>query len=68
MEITGTSLARSPRMRERTASTVPSILLQPNGWWALLLFGFANGFSADSALNKASREQWTAEQRAAAKP
>lgn len=28
------------------------ILVQPNGWWALILFGFTNGFSADSALNK----------------
>lgn len=40
----------------------------PNGWWALVLFGFMNGFSADSALNKAQRAQWTDEQRAAAKP
>jgi len=37
----------------------------PNGWWALILFGFMNGFSADSALNKATRAAWTPEERAA---
>jgi hypothetical protein len=29
METTGTTLARTPRMRERTVSPVPSILVQP---------------------------------------
>ena len=37
------------------------------GWWGVILFGLMNGFSADSALNKAQREQWTDEQRAARK-
>lgn len=27
-----------------------------NGWWALLLFGVMNGFSADSAINKATKK------------
>jgi hypothetical protein len=31
------------------------IMVQPNGWWALFLFGFMNGFAADSALNKATK-------------
>lgn len=30
------------------------MLQLPNGWWALILFGFMNGFSTDSALNKAT--------------
>lgn len=37
----------------------------PNGWWALILFGMTNGFSADSALNKATRNAWSPEERAA---
>lgn len=41
------------------------ILALPNGWWAIFLFGFMNGFTADSALNKAKRQAWTEEQRAA---
>jgi len=40
------------------------MLALPNGWWAIFLFGFMNGFTADSALNKANREAWTAEKRA----
>ena len=28
------------------------MLSLPNGWWAIAMFGFTNGFSADSALNK----------------
>lgn len=28
----------------------------PNGWWAVVLFGFMNGYSADSALNRASKQ------------
>lgn len=44
------------------------IAAQPNGWWALCLFGLMNGFSTDSALNKATREQWSTEQRAANQP
>lgn len=31
------------------------ILALPNGWWAIFLFGFMNGFTADSALNKATK-------------
>lgn len=31
------------------------MLTQPNGWWAIFLFGFLNGFSADSGLNKATK-------------
>lgn len=50
------------------AAPLGPIYQVPNGWWALILFGFMNGFSADSALNKTTREQWTAEQRAASKP
>lgn len=37
----------------------------PNGWWAIFLFGFMNGFSTDSALNKSARTEWTQEERAA---
>lgn len=33
------------------------LLTMPNGWWAIFLFGFMNGFTADSALNKATRER-----------
>lgn len=43
------------------------IAAQPNGWWALCLFGFMNGYTADSALNKATRAAWTDEQRQAAR-
>lgn len=32
------------------------IAAQPNGWMALALFGVANGFSADSALNKSTTQ------------
>ncbi len=32
------------------------ILQLPNGPWAVFLFGFLNGFTADSALNKSLRE------------
>lgn len=28
----------------------------PNGWWAVVLFGFMNGYSADSALNRATKQ------------
>lgn len=28
----------------------------PNGWWAVLLLGFMNGYTADSALNRAARQ------------
>lgn len=45
-----------------------TIYQAPNGWWALVLFGLTNGFSADSALNKSMRSAWTPEQRDAAKP
>lgn len=31
------------------------LLAMPNGWWAIFLFGFMNGFTADSALNKATK-------------
>lgn len=44
------------------------VLALPNGWWAIFLFGFMNGFTADSALNKTTRAAWTPEQRNAAKP
>ena len=36
--------------------------LTPGG---LIIFGLMNGFTADSALNKATRATWTPEQRAA---
>lgn len=39
------------------------ILLLPNGLWAIFLFGFMNGFTADSALNKSSRKEWTPTER-----
>lgn len=42
------------------------ILALPNGLWAIFLFGFMNGFTADSALNKSNRATWTDEQRKAA--
>ena len=32
------------------------IAAQPNGWWALFLFGFMNGFSFDSGLNRATAD------------
>ena len=35
------------------------MLALPNGWWAIFLFGFMNGFTADSALNKGVRSAWT---------
>ncbi len=41
------------------------IAAQPDGWWAVVMFGFMNGFTADSALNKSTRQEWTAEERAA---
>ena len=44
------------------------VMSMPNGWWAICLFGFMNGFSSDSALNKATRTAWTPEQRDSAKP
>ena len=44
-----------------------SIYQTPDGWWALCLLGFMNGFTADSALNKATRSAWTPEKREAAK-
>lgn len=40
-------------------------VLDPLTPGALLIFGLMNGFSADSALNKATRSAWTPEQRAA---
>lgn len=40
-------------------------VLDPLSPGALLIFGLMNGFSADSALNKATRSAWTPEQRAA---
>lgn len=36
-----------------------------HGWWALILFGFMNGFTSDSGLNKGIRKVWTPEERAA---
>lgn len=39
------------------------LLALPNGWWAIFLFGFMNGFSADSALNKSSRAAWSESER-----
>ena len=41
------------------------LLALPNGWWAIVLFGFMNGFSTDSALNSATRKAWSDEERAA---
>lgn len=29
----------------------------PNGWWAITLFGFMNGFSANSALNRVKKDE-----------
>lgn len=28
----------------------------PNGWWSIVLFGFMQGFAANSALNRAKKE------------
>lgn len=42
-------------------------VLDPMTPGALLIFGLMNGFTADSALNKATRAAWTPEQRDAAK-
>lgn len=42
------------------------MLTQPNGLWAIFLFGAMNGYSADSGLNRAKRSEWTHEQRTAA--
>lgn len=39
------------------------ILAMPNGYWAVFLFGFMNGFTADSALNKGVRSAWSEEER-----
>ena len=39
----------------------------PNGSWALFLFGFMQGFSVDSGLNKGIRSEWTEEQRESAR-
>jgi hypothetical protein len=63
---------RGDRQRDRHARLHPDRRAradgaQPNGWWALFLFGFMNGFTADSALNKATRAAWTPEERALAK-
>jgi hypothetical protein len=44
------------------------LMAAPSGWWALFLFGFMNGFTADSALNKATREVWDADKRNGVKP
>lgn len=44
------------------------ILALPNGWWAIFLFGFMNGFTADSALNKSARAEWSEDQRKENKP
>ena len=41
-------------------------VLEPMTPGALLIFGLMNGFTADSALNKATRQAWTPEQRATA--
>lgn len=45
---------------------VGSGVLEPMAPGALVIFGLMNGFSADSALNKATRTAWTPEERAAA--
>lgn len=33
----------------------PMITL-PNGWWAIFMFGLTNGFSIDSAVNRAAKK------------
>ena len=43
------------------------IMAQPNGLFAIVLFGIYNGFSADSALNKGTRKVLTPEERAEAR-
>ncbi len=40
------------------------IMAQPNGLFALVLFGLTNGFTSDSALNKGTRKVLTDEERA----
>lgn len=42
-------------------------VLDPMTPGPLVIFGLMNGFTADSALNKATRTAWTPEQRDAAK-
>jgi len=41
-------------------------VLDPMTPGSLIIFGLMNGFTADSALNKATRSAWTPEQRATA--
>ncbi|MDA8260208.1 MAG: hypothetical protein M0Z99_32020 [Betaproteobacteria bacterium] len=43
------------------------IMAQPNGLFALILFGVTNGFTSDSALNKGTRKVLTDDERAALK-
>lgn len=42
------------------------LMAVPNGTFALILFGFMNGFTSDSALNKGSKKIWSDDERAAA--
>ena len=42
------------------------LMALPNGMFAVAMFGFINGFSLDSALNKGTKKIWTDEERAAA--
>ncbi len=42
------------------------IMAQPNGLFALVMFGLTNGFTSDSALNKGTRKVFTDEEREAA--
>lgn len=41
------------------------IMAQPNGLFALILFGLTNGFTSDSALNKGTRKLISEEDREA---
>src|SRR4051812_30595680 len=48
-----------------SSGVLGAVMAHPNGWWALCLFGFMNGLGFDSTLNKATRDVWSPEQRAA---